>query len=101
MIYMSDEEMSITLSIIKRHASDCEVFIFGSRYDKFPKKFSDLDLAFKKKDNEKLGYRQRNNLEWAFSNSDLPYRVDVVDYNATQDYFKKMIDEHCKKIYPI
>ena len=101
MIYMTDEEMKITMAIIERHANDCEVFIFGSRYDGSPKKFSDLDLAFKKNDNEKMVFRQCSNLEWAFSESDIPYRVDVIDYNATQDYFKKIIDAKCKKIYPV
>ena len=100
MIYVADNEMKMILDVINAHAKDCDVFIFGSRYDESPQKFSDLDLAFIQKDGEKLGLARRSKIEWAFSESDLPYLVDVVDYHACDLSFQKIIDEHCKKIYP-
>jgi len=101
MIFVTDSEMKMILDILDNHAKDCEVFVFGSRYDKLPKKFSDLDLAFVQKDGKELGLSRRNRIEWAFSESDLPYLVDVVDYHSCKTSFQRIIEAHCKKIYPI
>ena len=100
MIHIADNEMKTILDILNTHGADCDVFVFGSRYNQSPKKFSDLDLAFVKKDGEKLGLSRRSEIEWAFSESDLPYLVDVVDYHACDLTFQKIIDAQCKKIYP-
>ena len=101
MIHITDEELEIIITILSDKAKEYEVFIFGSRYNGSPQKFSDLDLAFVQKDGEKLSLSKRSKIEWAFSESDLPYLVDVVDYHACTPSFKKIIDEHCKKIYPV
>jgi len=99
MIHIASEEMKMILDILSVHAEDCDVFVFGSRYNQSPKKFSDLDLAFVQKNGEKLGLSRKTKIEWAFSESDLPYLVDVVDYHACDSSFRKIIDSHCQKIY--
>ena len=101
MIYITDKEMKMILDVLNDKAQDCEVFVFGSRYDGTPKKFSDLDLAFIQKNGERLGLSKQGEIEWAFSESDLPYLVDVVDYHGCHSSFKKIIDAKCKKIYPV
>ena len=101
MIHITDEELKMILDILNEKAPDDEVFVFGSRYGGLPRKFADLDLAFIQKNGERLSLSKRSEIEWAFSESDLPYLVDVVDYHACHSSFQKIIDEHCKKIYPI
>jgi predicted nucleotidyltransferase len=78
------------LSTIKTFAPDCDVLAFGSRYSWTAKDTSDLDLAFI--GNEKLGLAKRTKIEMAFEATDLPYRVDVVDYNSVSNSFRNIID---------
>jgi len=99
MICVSAFEHQIIIDIIKEYASDCDVFAFGSRYKWVPKDYSDLDLAFKPKNGEKLGFDRSWRIKDAFTESDLPYTVDVVDYYATEDYFKAIIDSGNEKIF--
>ena len=70
--------------------SHSTVWIFGSRAIKAKKKFSDLDLAIDSKNILPLSIIA--SLEHAFSESDLPYKVDVVDLNNINDSFRNKID---------
>jgi predicted nucleotidyltransferase len=97
MIYISDEEREIVTDIIKKQTKDCEVLVFGSRLTKNHKLFSDLDLAFKCKNG--LKFKTKAKLLSEFEYSDLPYRVDLVDYNKVSQEFQKIIDEKNEKIY--
>jgi len=38
-------------------------------------------------------------LKLKFEESDLPYRVDIVDYKRVSKEFKKLIDDKNQKIY--
>lgn len=97
MIYVSEREMNIILDIISKYTPNFDVLAFGSRYNRTPKKYSDLDLAFI--GNERLGIKRRSQLRSAFSESDLPYQVDVVDYNAVSPEFQAIIDGWNEKIF--
>ncbi|MDR3292000.1 MAG: nucleotidyltransferase domain-containing protein [Methanobrevibacter sp.] len=97
MIRVLDEEMEIVLNIIKKHTKKCEVLVFGSRLKEDNRKFSDLDLAFICKGG--LGLKKRIKLDIEFEESDLPYKVDVIDYNTTSKEFQKIIDNNNEKIY--
>ncbi|GHU46523.1 hypothetical protein FACS1894120_3490 [Clostridia bacterium] len=96
MIHVTDDEMLIIQDIIKEYAPDCDVLVYGSRYKGTHWKYSDLDLSFKGK--KKLGLYRIGDIKEAFAESDLPYRVDVHDYNATADSFKAIIDSGCETI---
>ena len=97
MIHASKEELKIINDIISRLASDCDVLAFGSRYHMKAKEYSDLDLAFVGK--EKLGLKRCLQLEDAFAESDLPYRVDVLDYYAISPEFRLIIDRGNERIF--
>jgi len=99
MICVSDFELDIILDIIKKYASDCDVLAFGSRYKWTPKDYSDLDLAFVQKEGDKLGLNRTGDLKEAFAESDLPYRVDVLDYHAISPEFRAIIDRENEVIY--
>ena len=85
------------MKIIKNYTENCEVLVFGSRLKGTNKPFSDLDLAFICK--EKLDLKKLSMLKLKFEESNLPYRVDIVDYNKTSKEFKKIIDAENEKIY--
>jgi predicted nucleotidyltransferase len=61
------------------------------------KNYSDFDLVVVGK--EKLGINQTGELCEAFEESDLPYRVDVLDRNSTSDNFKNIINKGYEIIY--
>ena len=90
-ISLSNKEINIILNVIKDITPEYSVWLFGSRYWGTNKKFSDVDLAFI--GNERLTIEKRAKLLDAFSESDLPYFVDIVDYNSVSQEFRDIIDK--------
>ncbi len=74
----------------------CEVRAFGSRVDWTAKDYSDLDLAVRGSGTLKTGVLGR--LKEAFEESDLPFRVDVLDWHATSPEFQKVIEKQYEVI---
>ena len=73
------------------HAPFCTVWAFGSRVTGNAKPMSDLDLVL-------IGAPAETELSVSvlqdmFSESSLPIKVDVVDWNRTEDGFRKIIEE--------
>ena len=97
MISVTNEEIKIILEIINRKAPDCDVLAFGSRYYGNHCKHSDLDLAFK--NSEKLDYMRIAKIKDEFQISDLPYSVDVLDYNSVSSDFREIIDKGNEVIF--
>ena len=97
MIAVSPDEMEIILKIIKKYVPNCDVLAFGSRLKWTHTDSSDLDLALISKN--KLGISIIAQIKEDFMESDIPYKVDVLDYNAISESFKKIIDARNFKIY--
>ena len=97
MMRVSEHELNIITDILSKYAPEFDVLAFGSRYNQTSKRYSDLDLAFR--GNDKLDMKKRSQLICAFSESDLPYRVDVVDYNAVSPEFQAVINMGNEKIF--
>lgn len=83
--------LEIVLGILSAYVPQYEVWAFGSRVAGKPKEYSDLDLAVRT--DNKLPNGTMANLRDAFSESDLPFKVDVVDWSRIGDNFKKIILE--------
>jgi type I restriction enzyme S subunit len=66
------------------------VRVFGSRAKGKPKPYSDLDLAVK--GDEPLTLAELGDLGDAFSESDLPFKVDVVDWRSASAFMQEIID---------
>lgn len=93
MIDVPPEILQIILSILNQKAPECEVRAFGSRVHGSPKKHSDLDLALIGK--EKLSDKTLCSLKEAFEESDIPFRVDFLDWNTISKEFQSVINrEH-------
>jgi len=91
MIDVPDRHLKTIKRILAEYTGDCEVRAFGSRGNGTAKKHSDLDLAIVGKG--KIGRRVKMLLREAFEESDLPFRVDVIDYNTVSDAFRAIIEE--------
>ncbi len=69
---------------------DVRVWVFGSRAQWTTKDSSDLDLAIDA--GRALTRKEESALSDAFEESDLSYRVDVVDMHNVSDSFKAIIE---------
>ncbi|MFH1098173.1 MAG: nucleotidyltransferase domain-containing protein [Candidatus Desantisbacteria bacterium] len=90
MIDVIDEQLHIITEILQKYVSAYEVRVFGSRYKGTAKNYSDLDLAIV--GNTKLDWRLIENIKEAFSESELPFRVDVLDWYAISPKFRGVIE---------
>ena len=91
MINASEKELEIIKNIIKKYLPNCEVRVFGSRITKKFKKFSDIDMALVSPN--KIDTLALAHIKLDFEDSDLPYRVDILDWNTISPEFKKVIEK--------
>ena len=82
-------DLAIVRSILTRHVPEHHVYAFGSRVTGNARKASDLDLAIMTK--KPLDVVRRADLREAFSESDLPFKVDFLDWADIKEDFKKLI----------
>ncbi len=81
----------IVRDILDKHVPQCEVWAFGSRAKWKAKQYSDLDLAVITK--EPMSFNLSGALTDDFAESDLPFKVDVVDWASTSVSFRKIIEQ--------
>ena len=86
---MKPNELQIVGSILARHIPHLEVWVFGSRVKGTQKPFSDLDLAVIC--GQPLSLDLQAALKDDFSESDLPYKVDIVDWATASAAFQERI----------
>jgi predicted nucleotidyltransferase len=91
MIKLKEEQLDIVVGIIKKYAPGIEARVFGSRHRGGEKKHSDLDIVIVGK--EKIDERVLDDIRDDFAESDLPFRVDVLDWNAVSAEFQKVIEK--------
>jgi predicted nucleotidyltransferase len=89
---MSVTELTLVQSILNTWLPTREVRMFGSRARGKPKPYSDLDLVIM--GDTPLPLSTLGQLQDAFANRDLPWRVDVVDWASTAPEFQSHIADH-------
>lgn len=89
LIDIRPDQWAIIDEILRRHVPDREVWAFGSRATHKAKRYSDLDLAVISE--TPLGLAVSAALADDFSESDLPWKVDIVDWATTSESFRKII----------
>jgi predicted nucleotidyltransferase len=85
-------DLEIVKNILKRHVTDYEVRVFGSRIHGNAKKFSDLDLVIMT--TNPLSLKVLGDLAEDFSASNLPIKVDIVDWCRISDEFREVISQN-------
>jgi type I restriction enzyme S subunit len=95
-IDITSRDLEIAKTILAEHVPEYEVRAFGSRVNWTAKEYSDLDLAVMT--DKPLPIRKMARLKDAFSESDLPFKVDVVDWAATGDNFQGIIQSEYETI---
>ncbi len=84
------QELEILRKILRAHLFGVEVWAFGSRvHGENLKPFSDLDLVVITE--APLDALRMAELKDAFSESALPFKVDMLDWSTTNEQFQKLI----------
>ncbi len=90
LIDIRPDHWAIVRDILQKHVLQCEVWAFGSRAKWNAKEYSDLDLAVIT--GQPLSLSASAALADDFSESDLPFKVDVVDWATTSASFREVIE---------
>ena len=89
-IALSAEQRRIVLAILRANLPPCaRVWAYGSRATGRAGRFSDLDLAIDA--DRPLSVDETARLREAFTESDLPFRVDLLDWQTIDAGFRLTI----------
>lgn len=92
MVALDDKELSVVNAILHVHLPDgVTVHVFGSRAHGQPKAWADLDLVLEGAAPLPLSLIAQ--LAEAFEDSELPWKVDLVDRKTTSAGFGRLIDQ--------
>jgi predicted nucleotidyltransferase len=91
-MHIEKRHFKIVQSILKKYAYT--FYAFGSRVTGKNKKLSDLDLVYF----ETISYQELAHLEEDFEESDLPFTVDIVNWNKCEVAFQKKIIQNLEYI---
>lgn len=98
MINVTADELNIILGIIEKYVPDCEVRVFGSRVNGKVKAYSDLDLAIVGEC--KLDRNLLFDMKESLQESELTFRVDLLDWYNVSPEFQKVIEVGYEVIFP-
>ncbi len=89
MILLEPAQRSIVEDILRRFFPGRTVLAFGSRVNGRPKPFSDIDLCVM--GDEPVSLSSMADAKDAFTESDLPFRVDLIDWATTSPSFRAIV----------
>ena len=97
---LENKYLKFILSVLQKNIPDIDAkfYIFGSRAKGTYKEYSDIDLAIKL-NNKKLAADILGKILIEFTDSTLPYEVDVIDLNSIDDSFKNLIKDSLVEIF--
>ena len=90
---LAPDHLRLVQRLLAQHVPEIDVLALGSRVVGSPKPHSDLDLALVSQEPIEIDRLARLSLE--FEESDLPFRVDLVEFGTTTPTFRAIIErEH-------
>jgi ribosomal protein S18 acetylase RimI-like enzyme/predicted nucleotidyltransferase len=84
-LYIEKKHLQIVNKILEKY--DYSFFAFGSRVNGKNKKFSDLDIFYF----EEISNIDLSNLEEAFEESDLPFKIDIINFKKCDQEFQAIM----------
>ena len=88
-IDVKPEHLKIVQNILEQYVPKLRVVAFGSRVSGTARQTSDLDLCIMA--HECIPFETLGNLRDEFSLSNLPYKVDVIDWSTISPGFRKIV----------
>lgn len=95
-LQLSESEIVAVKNILTHHLGKMEYRIFGSRAKGTAKAYSDLDVVLLS--TAPVPLLTLSHLEESFAESDLPFKVDVVDWQRITAVFREKIKNEWVKI---
>lgn len=90
-IDLTPDQWRIVNDILQKSVPEYDVWAFGSRARGAAKRYSDLDLAIITP--QPMSLSQSAALAEEFAESDLPFKVDIVDWASASDTFRQIIEQ--------
>ena len=91
MIDIHPEDLQTVKQILQQFIPGLPVWIFGSRIKNIAKSYSDLDLVIVA--DHKISLITYYKLKDAFEESNLPYKVDILDWHRIDHAFRQVIQQ--------
>ena len=92
MLDLSPRDLAFVQGILRKHIADRAVWAFGSRVKGTARRFSDLDLAIIGA--APLPLDVGGAMREDFTESGLPFRVDILDWATTSEPFRRVVELH-------
>jgi len=89
MVELDPDDRECVRAILREYVPDLEIWAFGSRVAGTSWRYSDLDLVLMTE--KPLELPRLFRLKEAFEDSDLPLRVDVLDWSGISEEFRDVI----------
>ena len=88
---LTENQLNNILASVNSVFPESKVYLFGSRAKGTARQFSDCDLAIQA--DEKLKLNHLAQLEEIFAESDLPFKIDLIDLQRVSEEFQQHILE--------
>lgn len=92
MIHLEPRHLKMVMDIVSKYPYT--FYVFGSRAKGTHKRLSDLDLCYF----EEIPLLAISDLEEQFTESDLPFTVDLVNWNTCRPSFQELIKKDLIKL---
>lgn len=96
MIDLDERQLSAVKELLALHVPGFEVRLFGSRARGTARRYSDIDLVII--GNQPVPEHMMSQLRDAFAESDLPCRVDVLDWQVISPEFRAAIAQQDSEV---
>lgn len=93
MLDLKPEDFAVVCKILERLVPEAEVWAYGSRVSGRSHEGSDLDLVVRNPRDPQRTFAHLYELREAFEESDLPFLVDVFDWAAIPEHFRRRIEQ--------
>jgi len=97
MINAPAHDLEVVKQILRRYFPGAEARVFGSRAGGNAKPYSDLDIVIVGA--AKLDARALAGAKEEFEESDIPFRVDVLDWHRISEEFRQIIARHYEVLW--
>lgn len=101
-IDITEEYLNIILNIFKKYliGTNSKIYAFGSRAKQTAKPYSDLDLAIDMS-KSKLPIELEEKIKLELEDTNISYKVDIIDLNSITDSFRQNIASDLIEIFSI
>jgi predicted nucleotidyltransferase len=90
-LMLSERHLSTLYGLLKRHASDCEVWAYGSRVRGDGDEASDIDIVLRNANNPDVSTGVKSNLTEAIRESTFPFVVDISEWADLPEWLRRSI----------